>query len=91
MLEEVLVCERELDNMEDGYAVAELKDEDVISIPRKISFLCSIFEELLETIVTPMICLMEVWKYIRTLQVDVQWSRKGFEYVRSKSIWRNAT
>ena len=44
VLGEILVCERELDNMEDRYAVAGLKDEDVFGhIPRKISFLCSVF------------------------------------------------
>ena len=38
-LEEALVCERELDNTEDRYAVAVLKDEVIIGhIPRKILF-----------------------------------------------------
>ena len=44
VLGEILTCERELDNSEDRYAVAIRKDEDIIGhIPRKISFLCSIF------------------------------------------------
>ena len=44
VLGEILTCERELDNSEDRYAVAIRKDEDIIGhIPRKNSFLCSIF------------------------------------------------
>ena len=41
---ELLSCERELENTEDRYAVA-IKDEDIIisHVPRKISYLCSVF------------------------------------------------
>ena len=45
VLGERLTCKRELDNVEDRYAVAICKDEDTVvgHVPRKISFLCSVF------------------------------------------------
>ena len=45
VLGERLTCKRELDNVEDRYAVAICKDEDTVvgQVPRKISFLCSVF------------------------------------------------
>lgn len=40
-----LVCRRELGNLEDPYAVAVVKDDDIVvgHIPRKISMMCSMF------------------------------------------------
>ena len=41
---EVLVCERELRNVEDRYAIAIKKDETVIGhLPRNLSRVCSLF------------------------------------------------
>ena len=41
---EVLVCERELRNVEDCYAIAVTKDETVIGhLPRNLSRVCSLF------------------------------------------------
>ena len=41
---EILVCRRETTNVEDRYAVAVYKSEEVVGyVPRKISFLCAAF------------------------------------------------
>ena len=41
---EVLACRRETTNIEDRYAIAVNKTEEVIGhVPRKISFLCAAF------------------------------------------------
>ena len=41
---EILVCRRETANIEDRYAVAVYKSEEMVGhVPRKISFLCAAF------------------------------------------------
>ena len=41
---ESLICEREINNPEDPFAVAMLKEQSVVGhIPRKISAACSLF------------------------------------------------
>ena len=41
---ESLICEREINNLEDPYAVAMMKEHSVVGhIPRKISAACSLF------------------------------------------------
>ena len=44
-INETLVCRRKLGKLEDPYAVAVVKDNDIVvgHIPRKISTMCSIF------------------------------------------------
>ena len=44
VIEEVLDCQRETTNSEDGYAVAVIKDGTIIGhVPLRISKLCSLF------------------------------------------------
>ena len=68
VLHELLTCQRELDNAEDRCAVAVRKGEDIVGhVPRKISFLCSVFIRrggvmhciINEIVVIRMICLKE--------------------------------
>lgn len=46
-INETLVCHRELGNLEDPYAVAVVKDDDIVvgHIPRKISTMYSMFSK----------------------------------------------